>query len=45
MFLAPLAVLYVLLAYSIWVVHGAWALLTGREFGRDKPTRYARVVA
>jgi cellulose synthase/poly-beta-1,6-N-acetylglucosamine synthase-like glycosyltransferase len=45
MFLAPLAVLYVLLAYAVWVIHGARALLTGREFGRDKPTRYARVVA
>lgn len=45
MFLAPLAVLYVLLSYTIWIVHGLGALFTGREFGRDKPTRYARVVA
>lgn len=45
LFLAPLAVFYVLLSYSIWVIHGLKALFTGREFGRDKPTRYARVVA
>ena len=25
--------------------NGLKALLTGREFGRDKPTRYGRVVA
>jgi len=45
MVLAPLAVFYVLLSYAVWVIHGLWALATGREFGRDKPTRYARVVA
>jgi hypothetical protein len=44
-FLAPLAVLYVLISYAVWIVHGLGALLTGRELGRDKPTRYARVVA
>ena len=44
-FLAPLAVLYVLLSYAVWVIHGLAALFTGREFGRDKPTRYSRVVA
>jgi hypothetical protein len=44
-FLAPFAVLYVLLSYAVWIIHGLWALITGREFGRDKPTRYARVVA
>ena len=38
-------VLYVLLAYAVWLVHGLKALITGRELGRDKPTRYARVVA
>jgi hypothetical protein len=43
--LAPLAILYVLLSYAVWIVHGFKAVLTGREFGRDKPTRYARVVA
>ena len=45
MVLAPLAVFYVLLSYAVWIIHGLWALATGREFGRDKPTRYARVVA
>jgi len=43
--LAPFALLYVLLAYAVWLVHGFKALLTGNEYGRDKPTRYARVVA
>lgn len=45
MFLAPLAVLYVLLSYAVWIIHGLGALITGRELGRDKPTRYSRVVA
>jgi cellulose synthase/poly-beta-1,6-N-acetylglucosamine synthase-like glycosyltransferase len=44
-FLAPLAVLYVLISYAVWIVHGIGTLFTGRELGRDKPTRYARVVA
>jgi cellulose synthase/poly-beta-1,6-N-acetylglucosamine synthase-like glycosyltransferase len=44
-FLAPLAVLYVLISYAVWIIHGMSALATGRELGRDKPTRYARVVA
>jgi hypothetical protein len=43
--LAPLAVMYVILSYAVWLVHGQKALVTGHEFGRDKPTRYARVVA
>jgi cellulose synthase/poly-beta-1,6-N-acetylglucosamine synthase-like glycosyltransferase len=43
--LAPLAVMYVILSYAVWLVHGLKALVTGHEFGRDKPTRYARVVA
>ena len=42
--LAPLAVLYVFLSYAIWIVHGFKAIFTGRELGRDKPTRYNRVV-
>jgi hypothetical protein len=42
--LAPAAVLYVFLAYAIWLVHGVAGLLTGREPQRDKPTRYAHVV-
>lgn len=43
--LAPLAVLYVLLAYAIWTVHGLKGFITGREPKRDKPTRYTNVVA
>ena len=43
--IAPLALLYVLLAYAVWLVHGFASLITGHEFNRDKPTRYARVVA
>lgn len=42
--LASLAVVYVLLSYSIWLVHGIRGLATGREPVRDKPTRYAHVV-
>ena len=43
--LAPLAVFYTLLSYSLWVRFGPAALLTGRELERDKPERYAHVVA
>lgn len=43
--LSPFAVLYVLLAYAVWAVHGVAGLLTGREPKRDKPTRNAHVVA
>jgi len=43
--MAPLALLYVLIAYAVWLVHGFSSLVTGHEFNRDKPTRYARVVA
>ncbi|MCM8557463.1 glycosyltransferase [Sphingomicrobium sediminis] len=39
--LAPFALFYVLLSYTIWAVHGLAGLLTGREPKRDKPTRYA----
>ncbi len=42
--LAPFAVIYVLLAYVIWALHGIHGLITGREPQRDKPTRYAHVV-
>ncbi|HBA9100681.1 TPA: glycosyltransferase family 2 protein [Escherichia coli] len=42
--LAPLSVLYVLLAYSIWIIYGPIALFTGREPQRDKPTRYSTLV-
>jgi cellulose synthase/poly-beta-1,6-N-acetylglucosamine synthase-like glycosyltransferase len=43
--MAPLAILYVLLAYAVWLTHGIRGLVTGRELSRDKPTRYAHVVA
>lgn len=43
--LASLAVFYVLFSYAVWLVHGFKALFTGKELGRDKPTRYGRVVA
>ena len=43
--MAPLAILYVLLSYAVWLTHGIRGLITGREFSRDKPTRYAYVVA
>ena len=42
--LAPLAFLYVGLAYAVWSVHGLKGLFTGREPARDKPTRYSNVV-
>jgi cellulose synthase/poly-beta-1,6-N-acetylglucosamine synthase-like glycosyltransferase len=45
LWMAPLALMYVVLAYAMWLSHGLQGLLTGREYGRDKPTRYARVVA
>lgn len=45
MLLAPTAVIYVFLAYAIWLIHGSRGLLTGREPKRDKPARYAHVVA
>lgn len=44
-FMAPLSIVYLLLSYSVWIVHGIKSLFTGREFSRDKPTRYADVVA
>lgn len=42
--LAPLSVLYVLLAYLIWIIYGSVAFFTGREPQRDKPTRYSSLV-
>ncbi|OPW90944.1 glycosyltransferase family 2 protein [Citrobacter sp. A316] len=42
--LAPLSILYVLLAYSIWIIYGTVAFFTGREPQRDKPTRYSALV-
>lgn len=41
---AAFSVLYVVLAYAIWLLHGFNGLLTGREPARDKPTRYRHVV-
>jgi cellulose synthase/poly-beta-1,6-N-acetylglucosamine synthase-like glycosyltransferase len=43
--LAPAAVVYLVLSYAIWIVHGLKGLATGREPQRDKPVRYAHVVA
>jgi cellulose synthase/poly-beta-1,6-N-acetylglucosamine synthase-like glycosyltransferase len=43
--LAPAAVVYLILSYAIWIVHGARGLATGQEPKRDKPVRYAHVVA
>lgn len=43
--LAPLAFIYVAMSYAVWVVHGLAGLISGREPQRDKPTRYAHVVA
>ena len=43
--LASLAVFYVLLAYTVWLVHGFKGFFTGREPARDKPTRYAYAAA
>lgn len=41
---AAFSVLYVLLAYAVWLIHGLKGLFTGREPARDKPTRYPHVV-
>jgi len=43
--MASAAVFYVFLAYFVWLIHGLKGLLTGREPKRDKPVRYAHVVA
>ncbi len=45
MLMAPLAIFHVFLAYTLWLFHGVPGIFTGREPNRDKPTRYARVVA
>ncbi len=42
--LAPAAVIYVFLSYTLWIVHGIRGLLTGQELKRDKPPRYSHVV-
>lgn len=41
---AAFSVIYVLLAYAIWLMHGLKGLATGREPARDKPSRHAHVV-
>lgn len=43
--LAPASIVYVMICYSVWVIHGLKGLITGREPTRDKPQRYAHVVA
>lgn len=42
--LAPAALLYVIMAYSVWLIYGIKSLFTGEEPQRDKPQRYAHVV-
>ena len=44
-FMAPLSIVYLILSYAVWIVHGFKSLITGREFSRDKPTRSTHVVA
>lgn len=41
---AAFSVIYVVLAYAIWLVYGLAGLLTGREPARDKPSRHPHVV-
>ena len=43
--MAPLSIVYLILSYAVWIIHGLKSLVTGREFSRDKPTRCANVVA
>ncbi len=43
--LAPLAIIYVVMSYTVWILHGIPGLFTGKEPTRDKPERYAHVVA
>ena len=42
--LAPAALVYVLICYFAWMIHGLTSLISGREPQRDKPQRYAHVV-
>ena len=44
-FLAPAALVYVLICYFVWLSHGLRGLFTGKEPQREKPERYAHVVA
>jgi len=43
--LAPASIVYVVMSWSVWLIHGLRGLVTGREPSRDKPQRYAHVVA
>ena len=43
--MTPLSVVYVGMSSVIWLLHGLRGLMTGEEPQRDKPTRYANVVA
>ncbi len=43
--LAPLSIIYVVMSYTVWILHGIPGLFTGKEPTRDKPERYAHVVA
>ena len=45
MIIAPLTVFYAAMSSVIWLVHGLKGLLSGSEPQRDKPQRYANVVA
>ncbi|MEY4159772.1 MAG: hypothetical protein RLZZ136_393 [Pseudomonadota bacterium] len=42
--LAPAALVYVVMSYMVWLLHGLRGLFTGLEPSRDKPERYAHVV-
>lgn len=42
--LAPASLVYVVMSWSVWLLHGLRGLVTGREPTRDKPERYAHVV-
>jgi len=41
---APAALVYVLICYFAWMIHGLASLISGHEPQRDKPQRYAHVV-
>ena len=43
--MTPLSVVYVGMSSVIWLLHGLRGLIVGKEPQRDKPTRYANVVA
>ena len=43
--ITPLSVVYVAMSSAIWLLHGLRGLFLGTEPQRDKPARYANVVA